>query len=540
MASLLSAQLSIGVPPQQMLHPSHATGQSAQLFASAAAALAPTSRPDPVAYGSPHTFPVTMLRTHINETVVAVACLVIGVTALAVTISCIVLVRRRRRAIRKSGFSWIPTASARGVAHEPPPLQSATPPPQPREFTAQEAAAIQAVLEPGDLLELILAALVEDQLLEGQSSVGGKRASVEPSSTLLDLSPALVASSWAHAWRRVTSRQRPLAPDPHPSVAVTDIRSPTSLLWLPAHASHLPAKLEIGDRIEAGDGGVLCVSESPLNRLRLLPAGLPPSRAAFVGSTLDCLPHGPSMRWPRGLAYSPHDGSLWVGECVGGTVQRIRLSDGRPLARTAHGLLTCPVSLALRETDAERHLFVADDDERPNERGGVFVLEAESLALLFVVRGALYHPTCVRLHRDELVVADCYCIHFFAMPDKLSGSNGNLKPFRSIEGARTTEHFHGTHRRFRRPLAFDCIGDRLYVIEDGGLDDRRTDAVLGTPVVEDEWFGRRLLVMGLDGTPLQTVRMPGCQYLADVHTKGNRVLVADFRGHRVHAFAVLE
>ena len=63
-------------------------------------------------------------------------------------------------------------------------------------------------------------------------------------------------------------------------------------------------------------------------------------------------------------------------------------------------------------------------------------------------------------------------------------------------------------------------------------------AAPGEPVAEDEWFGRRLHVMAFDGTPLQTMRVPGAQYLADVHVKGNEVLIADFRAHSIRAFAV--
>ena len=60
--------------------------------------------------------------------------------------------------------------------------------------------------------------------------------------------------------------------------------------------------------------GTLCVSESPLNRLRLLRQGTHET-VGLVGEPTDAGETGGgggvSMRWPRGLAHSPADGSLW-------------------------------------------------------------------------------------------------------------------------------------------------------------------------------------------------------------------------------------
>ena len=177
--------------------------------------------------------------------------------------------------------------------------------------------------------------------------------------------------------------------------------------------------------------------------------------------------------------------------------------------------------------------------------------DADTLAVLFHIRGVLHHPTCVRVHQRRLVVADSTSIHFFEIPAR-AASVGGVHHCRTIQGASPHDPFigcaalsptrlptpssprhpvflaccprhersrgaqphdghthgrshlppphpwhilgpsfslprpphhpnHSASRRFRRPLSLDLSADRIYLIEDGGLDDRRIDSPLGTP-----------------------------------------------------------
>mmetsp|Transcript_41715 Transcript_41715/g.91592 ORF Transcript_41715/g.91592 Transcript_41715/m.91592 type:complete len:289 (+) Transcript_41715:292-1158(+) len=242
--------------------------------------------------------------------------------------------------------------------------------------------------------------------------------------------------------------------------------------------------------------GNVLVADSGNDRLQLLD-----SEGKHIRTLL-----GSQPGHPTGLA---SDGThIWVADSANCTVQKIQLSDGKPVLRVGtygvgKGQFNAPEGLAL----AKGRLFVADEG---NNR--IVVLDASSLDWLFSfgesgdAPAQFSNPVGLTVLDDELYVRDT--------------NNHRIQAF-SLEGTflRTFGSEGTGPGQFTMPTGMAAIGNNKLLVAEAGAG--------------------RVQVLSKEGVPLQVAQLPaaGRLYGMCVDEAAQRAYVADYGKHQVHVLA---
>ena len=192
---------------------------------------------------------------------------------------------------------------------------------------------------------------------------------------------------------------------------------------------------------------------------------------------------------------------------VGSYVRRLRMTDGVELARSPR--LFYPAEMAM----AGNLLFV------PTEHN-ISVLDIHTLELRNTF-GEWAHLYDCAIQNGELYVADG-CEHSKLFVYSLDGQHR-----RDILGD------------FCRPMSFCIRDDRIYLIECLDYIDDEEDEDDEDDEEHDEFAGRRLLVLELDGTIHQQIILPNCvaprtPELTGMLFRGDELLITDGQQHALH------
>ena len=296
--------------------------------------------------------------------------------------------------------------------------------------------------------------------------------------SLDDQAAAAACSMWADEWAALLRRRRYIQPVPRLVEIGHIVKTPNCLTEMP--------------------DGTLCVSSSHVH-----------SGLHFMTAQYETMPD--SSAWagldnvdadaPFGVLV--HDEALLVVNSHRGRsdVRRLRMTDGVELARSP--FLKNPAEVA----KAGNLLFVPTFEK-------ISVLDIYTLELrnTFGEFGSAFD--CA-VHNDELYVADVSKI------GKLFVHSLDGQPRRIVEGD------------FGRPTCIRIRDDRIYLIE--CLDDENDfdeDEF-------DEFVGRRLLVLELDGTIHQQIILPDCVAahtpdLTSMAFRGDELLITDNNQNALH------
>eukprot|EP00908_Phaeocystis_cordata_P012428 Transcript_23407.p1 GENE.Transcript_23407~~Transcript_23407.p1 ORF type:complete len:368 (-),score=115.85 Transcript_23407:35-1138(-) len=187
-------------------------------------------------------------------------------------------------------------------------------------------------------------------------------------------------------------------------------------------------------------------------------------------------------------------------------VRKLRLSDGAELAR----------SPAL---PGSGELALAGDRLLVPRGGTLSVLDAETLSLRYEFGNFGCVLDCA-VHGNEVFVVDFGRRGELQVFDLATG-----QPRRTLRGA------------FGSPVSINIYHDRLYLLE-------RREKTAGDEEedVDEEvrrWAGRRLVVLELDGSTRQLVRLPRSERLYGMHLHGDELHLTDSVAHAVHVHRIL-
>ena len=263
-----------------------------------------------------------------------------------------------------------------------------------------------------------------------------------------------------------------------------------------------------GDVVVADSGGCRVQVMSPDGELRriLASSGEEPGQLNF----------------PAGLAVA--DDSLYVADRGNCRVQRLRLSDGTPLACSdgaphaaagddaggAEELLNYPWGVALHCGC----VYVSD------MRGRLCVLDACHLTLrgsfACLGSGQLVSPHAMAIVNDELYVVehDCHCVRVMALASVAAAeeSIGTTTPFFTGH-ERVIGRQGGAAGEFQHPVGV-AVHEHMLLVS--------------------EFTGRRVQALTLVGEPLFVLASPSGTRLLGLGVGASRIFVGDFDGDCVH------
>tara|TARA_B110001452_G_scaffold63810_1_gene50551 strand:- start:434 stop:1576 length:1143 start_codon:yes stop_codon:yes gene_type:complete len=288
--------------------------------------------------------------------------------------------------------------------------------------------------------------------------------------SLYDCGAAAACSMWAAEWTALMRRRRYIQPVPRR-----------------IDVSHLVGRPRCAAVLS---DGTLCVSGDRWTY--------------FMNAEYEDMPDGHALaalakvdiRDPFGVLQ--HEDALLVVDSrqPGPHVRRLRMADGVELARS-------PALDGPSEFDVAGDLLFAPTSDT------ISVLDVHTLELLDTFGEFLSAYDCA-VHNDELYVVD-------------GEKRGELYVY-SLDG----QYRRTVSGGFGNPMSMCIRNDRIYLIE------RSDDDILDED--EDEAFdqraGRRLLVIELDGTIFQEIRLPGCASgrstdLSSLSFLGDELLITD-------------
>jgi len=306
--------------------------------------------------------------------------------------------------------------------------------------------------------------------------------------SLDDHAAAAACSMWASEWGSLLRRRRYIQPVPRLIVVGHIFDSPSCLNEMP--------------------DGTLCVSsDGELTGLHFLTAQLEAvsDSSAWAGLI------NADMTRPFGMLvheealllvnahYTPGGHPSWSSH-----VHRLRMTDGVELARSP------PLKHPAEMANAGNLLYVPIGEK-------ISVLDIHTLELRNTFGGEFENVFGCAVHNDELYVADG------DIRGKLFVHSLDGQPRRIVDG------YFGT------PTCIRIRDDRIYLIECLYADDDEDDA----EDVFDEFVGRRLLVLELDGTIRQQIILPECvaplePELTSMLFRGDELLITDNKQHAMH------